>query len=1061
LETLTVTVMYFWTPSVDRCAERWVEVLKDHSSATLTELTFARSLTSFGVDLSRFSRLATLTLTHGVFSETVIKDVAEMVVAGRCPSSLTMIDMTGVLIQDFSPLDKLLEKPGPRPVRLEIENWPVTIGGSSRRTLPALTLDLRYNDSYGYSYNRSLPTIPPLLSRAYYTSVAAEGRFTFEGRPGEPLMDESLLDLIVQQGIKFPDFVPLVRIPFSLLTWVPRLVRPGRSLNLEINKIKSRNEVTSSELDAKLIEALGSALSLTAGDVKVTFFGYADELFGPLLKPIFSAGSFDLLHFSSLELKISSKMSLEWSRQSGSLTVYGMPAEVGGDLGSSLMESSADIRNIEITTSVGVSPDRDLLHAMLAATESVSLSVSSDVDPVSVFSTWAGMIRAGAVRRWRTASVDGAYSVRLGDNQVSIHGYCKLPPLGDFVSMLCSVFGVDTISITSFMLREHNAQEDPGLSSNLQGLGKALCAATSATVHLASKDQDEGKNFPYLIDRLVEPLVADGAGTLLGKSEVSLSVHQPSWGKRVFFDWRNNGDSRSLGLQNPSAAFLSKASKTLHDLSLSSFKLRCDPSLFDLSRSSLPAVLLAVTEEIDVNGFEVYSVVSAWDKLIKSGIVPILKDIKLAGGDAVLEAGGGKASIRTWQNANTEIIPALVTILQTDFKVVSIEVIADSVPDPSKLAEALAEASDIAVILRRSSSSPAQALSALVRPFLSDGDACFLVKHRLSMKVGDARFTWEGGDNPSSLDVKGLPVGDLGLALGMVKKSTASLSSLEVHLDSTKDLKKVADSLSELLLHPKRVGLYCPDLDVRAQLVSWIGMLRTRALPVWEKLEVRGNVDLRLVDSSARVKVTNDGLSSLADLVSTLCNDCGVTDLHLEVRTAARSSVHLTRLAGLLPRLPLSSLTVSGEHKEWVINVAHPGPGSLRHLAIEGGLPSKLWYTKLATLLGPNESLVSVEFPRDTARELVVDPANFRLLKGSTLSGRNKRNRSKLASLLSALPVTTEDIPSALGLAIRRVQVNLKQEVKQEVEEEDDENEEAQMDVEEVAANEDSFEDDE
>lgn len=72
--------------------------------------------------------------------------------------------------------------------------------------------------------------------------------------------------------------------------------------------------------------------------------------------------------------------------------------------------------------------------------------------------------------------------------------------------------------------------------------------------------------------------------------------------------------------------------------------------------------------------------------------------------------------------------------------------------------------------------------------------------------------------------------------------------------------------------------------------------------------------------------------------------------------------------------------------------------------------------------MGPNESIVALWFHWRNQEILEVDPNNFRLLSSSTFSQRNKANREKLASLLSALDIN-QDIPPEVGVAIRRAQV--------------------------------------
>jgi hypothetical protein len=159
----------------------------------------------------------------------------------------------------------------------------------------------------------------------------------------------------------------------------------------------------------------------------------------------------------------------------------------------------------------------------------------------------------------------------------------------------------------------------------------------------------------------------------------------------------------------------------------------------------------------------------------------------------------------------------------------------------------------------------------------------------------------------------------------------------------------------------------------------------------------------------------------LPNVCAILCHAYGVVDLTGHLQRDRQSSVDLSPLAAALSNLAIRSLAVDDRiDPGWAVDVVRPGPGPLRTLKFCHGNVSVTSRLHLQRLLGPNESLVTV---LGAGVHLVVDPRNFRLLRGSILTDRNKRMRRALASLLSALPgLNTEDIPSEIGLAIRRVQ---------------------------------------
>jgi hypothetical protein len=987
---------------------------------------------SFRVSLAPFTSLVSLTIEGRDVPEKALEHLVEVVVP-TVPPSLTMIVLGSLDSHNLSPLDRLARRPISRPVRLEVEDWPVTINGTSKRSVPALTIRLR-----GWSLKPH--HLPPLVIRESMSTLAAEGKLSFEALPEGFVMDEHALDIIVEQGVRFPRFVPRVQIPLALLGQAPRVVRAGKPLNLEISVRAGTKKVDDAEL-----EALGSAVRLAARDVKVDFRGhkerYSEERFpacitdrtaGQLVRPIFSGGPFDLLSLSSLFVKVSDIHFLKWSRDNGSLTITGVPAGCLDVVAASLFaRGDPALGSINVTV---LADDLDtlqvqgLLRAMLVLPERASLrvgfnSAQSKFNPAPVCSAWAAMIDAGAVRRCQVLRVSGRLAWSLGGDMAEVEGGGPgdLALVGELLNNLRSTFGAREFRISNLRAHSRTAMEEQGgaWAADLQGLGKALCQADSVRVHLESGSPSEDASFePILFDRIVDPLIQGWADGLLGKSGLSFRL-----GYATLFDW---GGGRYLTAAPPSAASLRNFALTFSRVPLSSVCLRFNRGGdFDLRGSPLPALLLGVEGGIDVSGLDVPSMVAAWHELIASGSASRLTRLKIV--DAVLDfsvtgeegcGGGGGA-------------PAF---LASAFKKVEIEV-KDSVPayirpasrdqqlrHLARLAMALAGVHDLNAGTPEGEDPSGRVLSLLARPFLpGDGAASFHSKVSVSIAVQDARFEWESTGS-RRLKMKGLLAEDLGRALRMIKDSSLSVQSLAVSLCHIDDLREVADLFSEVVVQAAQVELDCPGLDVNAQLVSWRQKVKLPVPQGW-RWSLRGSVALTLMELSCSVDVALPaGLRGLPDLFSTLCNSYGVTNLDIEVHPQYLES--LADLARLISSMPLTSLTVSGFPPDWAVDVVRPGPGPLQHLTFKSTVSSDA-RQKLGALLGPNESLITVQLRPQLH---YVDPANFRLLVGSRYSQDNRILREKLASLLSALPLTADDIiPSEVGLAIRRQQARTRE----------------------------------
>ncbi len=1015
-----------------------------------------------GISFAPFARLTSLSLTMCSLHGSVLESLVGCVVSGQLPE-LTSLNLTHTRTSDLSSLDRLVERPIPRPVRIEIEHWSVSLDGSGPEgeTLTALTIDLRSNFDIHWHHKAVKPPIPPLVARKFYATQAAEGRLSLKDWPEALVLgDEHLLEMVVEQGAKFPEFVPLVRIPLSLLRLAPRLVRPGRSLNLEVN-VTYREKVSPEE-----VAALRRAVRLAAGKVDVVFRNAGNDresIMGQLVDPIFSGGSFDPTALPDLGLvacagwnpskgfdRPTCDSSLRWGKSQGYFSVCCVPSRCLNNVASALLSGNLDIKTFRLDISSSSrdvdSQAQELLRAMVVLSNDVSIAGDRGTfDPIPVFAAWDGVIKAGAVRRCAAVSMYGRTTVRINDGKAELigrsmyegHGCEDLAALGDVIPTLCSTFGVHSVVISGFRARsDTTGQLDARDLGLLRGLGAALCSVTSS-VEVVLTSSAVTADTAFAVGPLLDPLIAGGVNTLLGKKKVLFAMYSPSdyyARDRPVFAWENTGDMRSLTVLHPAE---SKVVEGLDKLALSSFRLHHKDSdnMNSLNPRVLSALLLDVKGRVEVDGVDAPSVVSAWHELVVSGAVPRLKSFNLRGSKVTIDAGGDCAAIDDWGGVNPTVIADLVTILREDFKFSNVKAVlreadeadeAAFAPHLSRLGEALAGAVSltVSVSVRKS---PAQAFGLMMKPLLRDGTDGFLAKSWVSVVVGDARFLWRiTSETHRALSVHGLPVGELTRVLDIVKKTKTTVQSFTAHLRGLNDFKKVAGTLSEIVAEANEVDLRCAGLDVYAELVKWRQVVRPLALPGLTKAVVHGDVVLELHNHDwGKVCVTQDSsLTTLSPLVATLCYECGVTNLHLDISEAVHPSEELlARLAGTISGLPLASLTVSGHHSDWAVDVVRPGPGPLRELTFaDDGLPSHAARQRLAALLGPNESIVALWFHWRNQEILEVDPNNFRLLSSSTFSQRNKVNREKLASLLSALDINQE-IPPEVGVAIRRAQV--------------------------------------
>jgi hypothetical protein len=290
---------------------------------------------------------------------------------------------------------------------------------------------------------------------------------------------------------------------------------------------------------------------------------------------------------------------------------------------------------------------------------------------------------------------------------------------------------------------------------------------------------------------------------------------------------------------------------------------------------------------------------------------------------------------------------------------------------------------------------------------------------------------WASGSHRSLLVIAGLPASELSKVASVVSRSSIIPDSVRVTLNAPSDLEGSGDLL-RMMLHAKEVNIWnCTVLPV---LAVWDEMVRSETVksgagwvvvqPLWEQIELAGRDGTHVWQKGASATVSASK-ETLPQLCVILCHTFGVRGLSVDLRQVevpVLTDLDLSPVVDTLSSLPVTSLAVIGYEPGWAVGVIRSGPGPLRSL-IFSKCPSPGDIVRISELLRTNESLVSVGV--HTGRLDLPNPpqVNFRLLSGSSsLSARNRRLRSSLASALSPFSNSSEIVPPELGFAIRRAQ---------------------------------------
>jgi hypothetical protein len=312
-------------------------------------------------------------------------------------------------------------------------------------------------------------------------------------------------------------------------------------------------------------------------------------------------------------------------------------------------------------------------------------------------------------------------------------------------------------------------------------------------------------------------------------------------------------------------------------------------------------------------------------------------------------------------------------------------------------------------------------LQRIIEPLCEDEGGCFLSKEQMTFMSGQMKrlFRWER--DARSLYATLLPPSTMDKVAGLLSRSSVALNSMCLASVNPDDL-EVGSQLLRVMCCVPSIKVECCDI-----LAVLSGLKETARSAVDSRLvdatlELSGPSHNSVVRRGAHAKVCVRDVSSLAafpDVCAILCDSFGVYDLWIECKAGRDLAPH----AAFLSTLPITTLTVEGFRPDWAVEVVRPGLGPLRTLRFAQAIASAEAINLFSRLLGPNESLVTVLV---AGADLDVDPRNFRLVRGSKLSDRNRKMRRALASLLSALPdLNTQDIPSEIGFAIRRTQARI------------------------------------
>ncbi len=366
----------------------------------------------------------------------------DAIVAGLGPS-LTDLDLSDCGVTDLSCLDRLFERPLGRPVKLHFHAYlgaAINIEGPAAPPL-VLHLGLLFP-----SLDALESALPRLAARRYFSEMAARGELSFECRPRALVMDEFLLEAVAEQAVLFPDFVPVVRVPSRLIGQAAALVRAGRSFRLCVVA-----EDVDDEGVRVALEGLGRSLREAVGLVEVELLGAHDaaHLLGRLALSLLSSGP-PLTQRFRLDLSDGRDTYLCWSSSKRVLKLFNLPVEcldripVGG-AETVLVAFHWPKRQVEFGD--------DFLLSLLTVPGHVFIICPEKLSMLSVFSRWAGMIRAGAASLRPTVDVGGNLSVSLtlekGSAAVRVRSGDLTAPLclSDLVGILCYDFGVRALTL--------------------------------------------------------------------------------------------------------------------------------------------------------------------------------------------------------------------------------------------------------------------------------------------------------------------------------------------------------------------------------------------------------------------------------------------------------------------------------------------------------------------------------------------------------------------------------------------------------------------------------------
>ncbi len=1022
---------------------------------SLTKMRVSSLLPQVLWHLAPFQRLVTLDLSGNQLDDASVVAVVDSITApsSRLPGTLTALNLSSNAITDLRCLDWLVESPPARPVRLDVPGeWTVSIEAAAVGH-PAeleLAVDLRGNPVKlaGWAF------APPLVAAKFCRDSAARGQLTCEGWSAGILMNEAVLDLVAEQGQRFPEVNPLIRIGAGVAGRLTGLVRPGRPFWAEVRE--SQGSLLPKEGDSgrgiSVMFQLGAALlRQAAGSIVVKveppskdtseegLFGAASALSRQLFPGI--DGSIDLLAMSRVSLTVGNVAVFEWKNapsgdRSLAMTTAGFPWECAEAVMAVLLRGSVTLTSLAVDDRDRGSqhlPSEDMCRALLVLPANLSI-VSYWLHVLEMFAAWEERVVSGAEPRWNVLKCNGADAdVQLegGSCTIELRSANGDPVIG-VITGLCTSFKVTKLFLN---LGWSSFGGDDGFAR----LGRALVLAKDVRVSRVSLHGDRG------VSQLAEPFAGD---VLLGMSTVDISGHS-SYSQSAVFSWSNQGPAqRRLDMMNVESGVMSRVFETLErgGVVLDKLGLFFKEEAAITECADLGRLLVTLPEHAVLNlaGRGLWALMSRGCELVKSGVVPRLRKL-MVHGKMRLQVSAGEPALFSEVPADMMVdLADLVTHLHTLFRVsgITFEKQLPRLPqdfDLTRLATALSSVGVVEVVFEESSG-PAL-LSRAAAPFVQRISP-LASPSQVRLKIGKrAWFSWSVKPSGCCLSAKGFPLVDLGQALDQINRSGLALSLLEVQLVGPMDLHMIRRPFEQAALRAERVKLVCPNLDF-GFLVSLRKALEARGLPqVWKEMSVLGDpaVELDVERRAARFegRVTQaGGLAALMDQVDRLLDMIEVDMFDLSVRII--EGIDLTPLGELLSSLPVTSLTANAGYivrddtdpdapvfrptyhnipdVDWLFPVIRPGLGPLREFSTMFG------FNRMGDLFGANESITTLSSHAIFNDDAWVHPRNFRIVKGATVGKRNRALRRSLASLVSALPISPEDIPAEVGFAIRRAQ---------------------------------------